>query len=155
MSVNISFRCPDELYSALLEYKTDDDKNISAALLRLMQSVLTISTDVVESKVDERKPTDYMTEGRFDEKTADIVTHFQGIFDRLSKLEAEMRDQINANDYLHTPLYPLIEEPALLNLFKDPETQEQLILFLERLKEPNASRTINIIPEVLPFSNRM
>jgi len=137
MSVNISFRCPDELYSALLEYKTDDDKNISAALLRLMQSVLIINTEIVEKKTFESSSS-YMTEERFDYRVEPFTKLIPTLVSRIEQLE-------EAIDYYDKALTSLIEEPALLNLFKDPETQEQLILFIERLKDSNATRTISVV----------
>lgn len=98
------------------------DKNVDTSLAH---------ADNVDKNVDRI----YMTEERFDYRVEPFA-------ERLKALE-------EAIDYYDKALTSLIEEPTLLNLFKDEQTQEQLILFIERLKDTNASKTISITPEAL------
>lgn len=132
MKKAISLRIEEDLIKVLQQYA--ESENLSQANF-IEAYLLTLKTGNKESI----KPV---------EDTRQSITE-EFILQILLPLKSRIEQLEEAIDYYDRALTPLIEEPTLLNLFKDEQTQEQLILFIERLKDTNASKTISIIPEAL------
>lgn len=132
MKKAISLRIEEDLIKVLQQYA--ESENLSQANF-IEAYLLTLKTGNKESV-------------KLVEDTRQSITE-EFIVQILLPLKSRIEQLEEAIDYYDRALMSLIEEPTLLNLFKDEQTQEQLILFIERLKDTNTSKTISIIPEAL------
>lgn len=148
MKKAISFRIEEELIQLLKDYAETEELSQADVLERLI-STLKVGK-VLPDKIEKPKPTDYMTEARFDYRTADIITHFENIFNRLDELEkyklsGDTYDAAIEFDKRYCNLLETLH-PFLISLSQ--ADMDILQEWLKRLQDPRFNTMIGVTPEV-------